>query len=135
MLTENLVLALLGGAVGLMVAAGHRLLVTFLTGNFEKVSLEFRLNARLLGFSLALSVLTGLLSGVLPALRAARDGFLPAIHGTLPCRGATRLPFARKGILKTCRGFSGCRKPRVQRKMCHKEGNLGRSYPPGESKR
>jgi predicted permease len=97
LLTENLVLALLGGVAGLLVAAaGHRLLVTFLTGNLERVSLEFRLNERLLGFSFALSVLTGLLSGVLPALRASRDGFLPAIHGTLQARGTTRLPFARK---------------------------------------
>jgi len=97
LLTENLVLALLGGVVGLLVAAGgHRLLVTFLTGNLQRVSLEFRLDGRLLGFSLALSILTGLLSGVLPALRAAREGFLPAMHGTSQIRGATRLPLARK---------------------------------------
>jgi predicted permease len=97
LLTENLVLALLGGVVGLLVAAaGHRLLVTFLTGNLERVSLDFRLDARVLGFSLALCILTGLLSGVLPALRAAREGFLPAMHGASQLGGATRLPFARK---------------------------------------
>ena len=100
LLTENLVLALLGGVAGVLVAAGgHRLLVTFLAGNLERVSLEFRLDERVLGFSLAMSVLTGLLSGVLPALRAAREGFLPAIHGTLQLRGATRLPFARKLLM------------------------------------
>jgi len=97
LLTENLVLALLGGVVGLLVAAGgHRLLVTFLSGNLERVSLEFHLDERVLGFSLAMSILTGLLSGVLPALRAAGEGFLPYIQGTLQLRGATRLPFARK---------------------------------------
>ncbi|MGD0778974.1 MAG: FtsX-like permease family protein, partial [Candidatus Solibacter sp.] len=97
LLTENLVLELLGGVVGLLVAAGgHWLLVTFLTGNLENVPLDFRLSGRLLGFSLAISILTGLLSGVLPALRAAREGFLPAMHGKLQLRGATRLPFARK---------------------------------------
>ena len=97
LLTENLVLALLGGAAGLLVAAGgHRALVVFLTGRVENVSLDFRLDARLLAFSFALSILTGLLSGVLPALRAAREGFLPAMHGTFQLRGATRLPFARK---------------------------------------
>jgi hypothetical protein len=97
LLTENLVLALLGGVVGLLVAAGgHRLLVTFLVGNLERVSLDFRLDVRVLGFSLAMAVLTGLLSGVLPALRATREGFLPAIHGTLQFRGPARLPFARK---------------------------------------
>jgi predicted permease len=97
LLTENLVLALLGGVVGLLVAAGgHRLLVTFLTGNLQRVSLDFRLDGRLLAFSLAMSILTGLLSGVLPALRTAREGFLPAMHGTFQLRSATRLPFARK---------------------------------------
>ena len=97
LLTENLVLALSGGVVGLLVAAGgHRLLVTFLTGNLERVSLDFRLSGRLLGFSFAMSILTGLLSGELPALRAAREGFLPAMHGKLQLRGATRLPLARK---------------------------------------
>jgi predicted permease len=97
LLTENLVLALLGGGVGLLVAAGgHRLLVTFLTGNMQRVSLDFRLDGRVLGFSLAMSILTGLLSGVLPALRAVRQGFLPAMHGTFQLRGETRLPLARK---------------------------------------
>jgi predicted permease len=97
LLTENLVLALLGGVVGLLVAAaGHRLLVTFLVGNLETVSLDFRLDGRILGFSLAMAIFTGLLSGVLPALRATREGFRPAIHGTLQLRGPTRLPLARK---------------------------------------
>jgi predicted permease len=97
LLTENLVLALLGGVVGLLVAAGgHRLLVTFLVGNLERASLGFRLDGRLLAFGLAVSILTGLLSGVLPALRAAREGFLPAMHGASQLGGATRLPFARK---------------------------------------
>jgi predicted permease len=97
LLTENLVLALLGGVVGLLVAAGgHRLLVTFLVGNLETVALDFRLDVRVLGFSLAMAIFTGLLSGVLPALRATREGFLPAIRGTSQLRGATRLPFARK---------------------------------------
>ena len=97
LLTENLVLALLGGVVGLLVAAGgHRLLVAFLTGNLETVSLEFHLDVRVLAFSFAISIVTGLLSGVLPALRAAREGFLPAMHGTSQLQGTTRLPFARK---------------------------------------
>jgi predicted permease len=97
LLTENMVLALLGGVVGLLVAAaGHRLLVTFLAGSLERVALDFRLDVRILGFSLAMAIFTGLLSGVLPALRATRESFLPAIHGGLQWRGPTRLPLARK---------------------------------------
>jgi len=70
--------------------------VTLSVGNLVRVSLDFRLDARLLGFSLALCLLTGLISGALPALRAAREGFLPAIHGASQLGSATRLPFARK---------------------------------------
>jgi predicted permease len=97
LLTENLVLALLGGVVGLLIAAGgHRLLVAFLAGNLQRVALNFRLDEHVLAFSLAMALLTGLLSGVLPALRAAREDLLPAVHGAPHLRGATRLPFARK---------------------------------------
>jgi predicted permease len=97
LLTENLLLALLGGAAGLLVAVGgHRLLVTFLTGNLYQVSLDFRLDERVLGFGLALSLLTGLASGLFPALRSVRERFLPVMQGTSRGSGAMRLPFARK---------------------------------------
>ena len=97
LLTENLLLALLGGVVGLLVAAwAHRVLVTLLVGSTQGVALDFRLDARVLGFSLAISILTGLLSGVLPALRAGLWGRFSATGDSLQLRGAARLPFARK---------------------------------------
>jgi predicted permease len=93
LLTENLLLALLGGAIGLLVAAwGHRLLATFLVGSLEGAPLNFRLDAHVLQFGLVVSVMGGLLSGVLPALRAARGNLAPVIG----VRGVSRLPFARK---------------------------------------
>jgi predicted permease len=96
LLTENLLLAFAGGVVGLLVAAwGHRILVTFLAYRLQGVSLDFRLDERVLGFSLAISILAGLLSGVLPALRAGSRDHVPAISPALQLRGATRLPFAR----------------------------------------
>ena len=97
LLTENLLLALLGGMVGLLVAAwAHRVLVNLLVGSPQGVALDFRLDERILGFSLAISILTGTLSGVLPALRAGYWGRVPATSDALQLRGATRLPFARK---------------------------------------
>jgi predicted permease len=93
LLTENMLLALAGGATGLMVArSGHRVLVAFLVGNLEGVSLSFRLDPHILWFSFAVAILAGLLSGALPALRAVRGGLGPAIQ----VRGATRLPVARR---------------------------------------
>jgi predicted permease len=97
LLTENLLLALLGGVVGLLVAAwAHRVLVTLLVGSPQGLALDFRLDERVLGFSLALSILTGLLSGVLPALHAGFWGRVPATGDALQFRGATRLPFAKR---------------------------------------
>jgi predicted permease len=96
LLTENLLLALMGGAVGLLVAAwAHRVLVALLVNSTQDVALEFRLDERVLGFTLAISILTGLLSGVLPALRAGLWGRVSAAGDSLQFRGANRLPFAR----------------------------------------
>ena len=99
LLTENLVLALLGGALGLPMAAwGHRILLALLMGNAQGVSLDFRLDERVLGFCLGLSILTGLFSGVLPALRAGSWSRVRATGNPLQLRGPTRLPLARNTL-------------------------------------
>jgi len=92
LMTENLLLALAGGALGLLMAGwGHRLLLGFLVRDPLSVALDFRLDHRLLGFGLALSVATGLLFGLMPAIRATRAGMYRQ-------RGASNLPLA-KGLL------------------------------------
>jgi predicted permease len=100
LMTENLLLALAGGALGLLVASwGHRLMLGFLVRDPLSVALDFRLDHRLLGFALALSVATGVLFGLMPAIRATRaDVYRP--------RGAsTNLPLA-KGLLAVQIGLS-----------------------------
>jgi predicted permease len=92
-LTENLMLAMAGAMAGLLVARwGHQILVAFEMGRLEGEMLSFRLDTHVLWFSFAVAILAGLLSGVLPALRAAHSNIGPAIQA----RGATRLPIARK---------------------------------------
>jgi predicted permease len=73
LLTESMVLALLGGAAGVVVGYGG---VQFLAniqlpGEFP-LDLGIHMDSRLLFFSLALSVVTGILFGLIPALRATR---------------------------------------------------------------
>ncbi|HEX7315759.1 MAG TPA: ABC transporter permease [Pyrinomonadaceae bacterium] len=71
-LTENLLLALVGGALGLLVAAwGVDLLAALGAGDIPR-SREIGVDGRVLAFTAALSVLTGLAFGLLPALRASR---------------------------------------------------------------
>ncbi|MEK6410734.1 MAG: ABC transporter permease [Acidobacteriota bacterium] len=72
LLTESLVLALTGGALGLLFAyQGTQLLLTYLPRE-RPVFLNVSPDARVLGFTLAVSVLTGILFGLAPALRATR---------------------------------------------------------------
>ncbi len=72
-LVESLLLSLMGGAVGLLVAFwAIRGLVAAIPPSIGVLGLSTELNWRLLGFNFALSALTGLLFGVAPAARATR---------------------------------------------------------------
>jgi predicted permease len=77
LLTESLLLALLGGALGLIVA---RWIVSFLLSLIATgPNLAMDLDPRVLGFTLGVSVLTALLFGLVPARRAARVDLDPAL--------------------------------------------------------
>jgi predicted permease len=72
LLIESVSLGLIGGVIAIGVAvAGLRLLIAFGPTNLPRLS-EISLDARSLGFTLALSVLSGLLFGSISALRYAR---------------------------------------------------------------
>jgi predicted permease len=73
LLTESLVLALAGGALGIGFAVGaDRLLLRMISNGPDTIPLEVSLNPQLLAFTLAVTVATALLFGALPALRATR---------------------------------------------------------------
>jgi macrolide transport system ATP-binding/permease protein len=81
LLTESLLLAGLGGAAGLMLAAViGGLLVGFTPpNNLSSLTLDNRLDLRVLGFTLGLSLLTGIVFGLAPALIASRPDLVPAL--------------------------------------------------------
>ena len=71
LLTESFVLAVCGGLVGLAVAAGlTSALLALAAGELPRAS-EVRLDGAVLGFSLLLSMVTGLLFGLIPAWRTS----------------------------------------------------------------
>lgn len=73
LLTESMVLALLGGTAGVGVGyAGVRFLQSVKLPSDFPLDLGVRMDARLLVFSLALSIATGIIFGLLPALRSTR---------------------------------------------------------------
>jgi putative ABC transport system permease protein len=77
LLGESLLLSLLGGAAGVLLASWIQPLLRALNP-IHAVGLgaqlnDFRIDLRVLSFCLALTLLTGLLSGLVPALKAARS--------------------------------------------------------------
>jgi len=72
LLTESLVLALLGGVIGVVIAVwGLQALIRFLPGDVPRTE-GIQLDGRALGFTFGLSLLTGLVFGLLPAWQIAR---------------------------------------------------------------
>jgi len=73
LLTESVLLASLGGLAGIGLAWwGSRLLVAMASAGAESLPLDVSPNARILGFTLLASLLSALVFGTAPALRAAR---------------------------------------------------------------
>jgi len=72
LLTESLVIAFAGAALGTLFALGGvRVLVSFLPEGFPRAS-EIRLDSTVFAFTLGVAILTGLLFGLVPALTASR---------------------------------------------------------------
>jgi predicted permease len=76
LLTESVVLALLGGALGLVLGViGIRALLSLSPGNIPRIGADgtaVGLDWRVLAFTLGVSVLTGVIFGLFPALHASR---------------------------------------------------------------
>ena len=80
MLTESVLLAVVGGALGLFVAfAGIRMITWLIANGRENFTLHAALNWPVLGFTFALAVIAGVLFGLAPAMQATKIDFTPAL--------------------------------------------------------
>ena len=97
LLTENALLSLLGGAVGLSIAyAGVPALVALLPADVPRAG-EIRVDALVLAFAVLVSLATAAAVGTLPAVRAARSGREAARSGLRGAGGGTS--HRRLGVL------------------------------------
>jgi predicted permease len=80
LLTESILLAFMGGALGLLFARwGSGFLVALVGSGPVPVSLKLTLDMRVLGFTAGASLLAGVLFGLAPAWRATRVDLAPAL--------------------------------------------------------
>ena len=80
LLTESVLLSVLGAAAGLLFAYwGKGILLNLRPWGTEELAVDLTLDLRVLGFTFAVSLVTGVLFGLAPALRATRVDLTPAL--------------------------------------------------------
>src|SRR5260370_42201635 len=81
LLTEGVMLSVLGGALGILFAYwGAHAIVSFVSSNQSRpLGFAVGVDLRVLGFTVAISLLTGILFGIAPTFRSARVDLTPAL--------------------------------------------------------
>ncbi|MGC2617962.1 MAG: ABC transporter permease [Acidobacteriaceae bacterium] len=97
-LVECVLLALLGGLAGVLVATGGAKLILHLAFHNNPVSISASPSLLVLAFAFAASLLTGLLFGVAPAWIAAHADPIEALRGANRSTGR-HTTFAQKGLV------------------------------------
>jgi putative ABC transport system permease protein len=95
LLTESLLLALTGGALGLLLAVWGTSLVSAAGATIHPLFAGIQLDWRALAFTLAVSVLTGLIFGLAPALQISKPNLAESLkesgRGSGPATSRNRL--------------------------------------------
>jgi predicted permease len=100
LLTENLLLAMCGGALGLALSVPLvRVFALVLRGNDDAAALGIGVDRAVLAFTAALSILTGLLFGLIPAWRSSRAKISSGLHGQSPAATPRHLRSRRMLVL------------------------------------
>jgi predicted permease len=101
LLAESLALSFAGGAIGLLLAVAlTRGLLALVPSEGQPILVQAEPDVRILAFTFALTLVTGIVFGLLPALRASRPdlwGTLKDTVGTIAGSGGSL--FLRKGLV------------------------------------
>ena len=101
LLVESLTLSAAGGLLGLVVAyALTRALLAFMPQQGQPLLISAQPDPRILGFTVLLTLVTGVVFGLLPALRASRPDPWTSLKGTMgSIAGGGGSLFLRKGLV------------------------------------
>ena len=101
MLVESCVLSTLGGLVGIVLAVAlTRMLLALVPNHGQPVSIAARPDLRILSFAAALSAATGIIFGLIPAIRASRSDPWTTLKDTVgSIAGGSGSLFLRKGLV------------------------------------
>jgi predicted permease len=96
-LTESLLLAGCGGALGILLAMwGTQSILALLQTEERPIFLDAAVNLRILAFTAGVSMLSGVAFGLLPALKATRVDLSPVLKGLdVTGRGGRRWPIGK----------------------------------------
>jgi putative ABC transport system permease protein len=98
-LSETVLLALMGGVLGLLLAHFAVRLISRFLANQLSLSPEIKLDGWVLAFTLAVSVVTGILAGLAPALRLTRTDLNQALKQGLGRTDADSVGNRTRGLL------------------------------------
>ena len=87
LLTESILLALFGAALGVLIAYwGRDLLWAYRPPNLGAAAVELGFDLQVFAFTLAVAVITGVLFGLAPALQASKPDLKTTLQGGRPAR-------------------------------------------------
>jgi predicted permease len=101
LLTESIILSAAGAAIGLLLARwGDQLLLRMVSGTSTPVPLDVHLDWAVMSFTIGVTLVTGVLFGLVPALRATRVDLNHVLRGASRGisggqRGSGRLPIGK----------------------------------------
>ena len=101
LLTESILLSIFGGALGVLVAlGGARAITAFVdSGSSQPLGFEAALDTRVLLFTAAVALLSGVVFGLAPAMRGTRVDLTPALKDGAEFAGRSRNPWFNTGNL------------------------------------
>jgi predicted permease len=79
LLTESVLLTVFGGALGLLFASWSTTVLVRMLSGLGPLAMDLAIDARVLAFTAAISIFTGILFGLAPALQAVRRDSAPSL--------------------------------------------------------